>query len=170
MPGANAPLDTVALASETAPIAILGRFPAGFSRERVGGYRVAEEFVVLAGDLRYDDLPLTSGALVHVGAHRVRMRLASTGGCLVLAWFGGPPLFRRESELASSRDGALQVNDISTMTGPIRTPLSVWRTGAVSGWPRVADGFDRDTWAASRDDWLGSQDDTVTWRETIEAT
>lgn len=167
MPGATLPLAVVPLASRTAPFAILGRFPPGFVREAAGGYRVAEEFVVLAGDLCYDDLDLTPGALVHVGPNRVRQSLSSITGCLVLVWFEGQPLFRREAELLPTPGRVLETYDLSTMIAPIRTPLSTWTMGAVSDWPSGAEGFDCEFWAASQDDWPGGQHDTPVWRERI---
>lgn len=164
MPGANSPIQTVRLAATSAPFAILGRFPAGFERLAHGGYTVAEEFVILDGSLRLDGQWLKKRTLVHVGAGRLRQELVSPKGCLVLAWFEGPPEFLPEEQLTAPA-GRLHVFDTRDLQGGVQTDVAQWSAGRVDAWPINADGFDGVSWAASRADWTGRPDASVIWRE-----
>lgn len=67
------------------------RFPAGWSRPDAGHYAVAEEFLVLEGELALNGKRWKSGDLAWIPAWTVRRDLGSTTGCLVFAWFGGTP-------------------------------------------------------------------------------
>jgi hypothetical protein len=67
------------------------RFPAGWSRPDVGHYAVAEEFLVLEGELSLNGKTWKSGGLAWVPAWQPRRDLGSRTGCLVFAWFGGTP-------------------------------------------------------------------------------
>jgi hypothetical protein len=67
------------------------RFPAGWSRPDVGHYAVAEEFLVLEGELSLNGKTWKSGGLAWIPAWQSRRDLGSRTGCLVFAWFGGTP-------------------------------------------------------------------------------
>jgi hypothetical protein len=67
------------------------RFPAGWSRPAPGHYTMAEEFLVLQGDLSIDDRTWHAGGYAWIAARRVRTGTRSDGGCLAFAWFGGTP-------------------------------------------------------------------------------
>lgn len=67
------------------------RFPAGWSRPGVGHYAVAEEFLVLEGELGLSGTTWRPHSLVWVPAWQRRHGLQSPSGCLVFAWFGGTP-------------------------------------------------------------------------------
>jgi hypothetical protein len=67
------------------------RFPAGWWRADVGHYAVAEEFLVLEGEISLNGRTWTKGELAWVPAGQRRHDLGSRTGCLVFAWFGGTP-------------------------------------------------------------------------------
>ena len=67
------------------------RFPAGWFRPDVGHYAVAEEFLVLEGELALNSKSWKSGDLAWIPAWTLRRDLGSRSGCLVFAWFGGTP-------------------------------------------------------------------------------
>lgn len=67
------------------------RFPEGWSRDDVGHYAVAEEFLVLDGTLSLNGETWSKGAHTWVPAYQRRRDLASATGCLVFAWFGATP-------------------------------------------------------------------------------
>src|SRR4051794_13506748 len=99
MPGANLGFELVPLASAGETFAILGRFPAGFDRSAVGGYFSAEEFLVLDGSLEIEGQQYVRGDLTFIPSHFLRTRMLSPQGCTVLAWFGGPAIFRTADEI-----------------------------------------------------------------------
>ena len=67
------------------------RFPAGWSRPDVGHYAVAEEFLVLEGELGVDGRRWKAGELAWIPAWRRRHDVRTEAGCLVFVWFGGTP-------------------------------------------------------------------------------
>lgn len=67
------------------------RFPAGWSRPDVGHYAVAEEFLVLEGELGLNGRTWRRRELAWIPAWQRRHGLGSSTGCLVFAWFGGTP-------------------------------------------------------------------------------
>ena len=67
------------------------RFPAGWSRPDAGHYAVAEEFLVLEGELSLNGKTRQRGELAWIPAWQRRHDLGSRTGCLVFAWFGGTP-------------------------------------------------------------------------------
>lgn len=67
------------------------RFPAGWFRPDVGHYAVAEEFLVLEGELALNGRSWKRGDLAWIPAWTLRRDLGSSSGCLVFAWFGGTP-------------------------------------------------------------------------------
>ena len=67
------------------------RFPAGWSRPDLGHYAVAEEFLVLEGELGLNGRRWKKGELAWIRAWQRRRDLQSPTGCLVFAWFGGTP-------------------------------------------------------------------------------
>jgi hypothetical protein len=92
MPGGSAPvqLATLPRAPEGAFRAFV-RFPAGWSRRGAGYYAVAEELLILEGDLRLNDVGWREGGYAWIPARRVRSGMRSESGCLAFAWFAGPP-------------------------------------------------------------------------------
>ncbi len=71
------------------------RFPAGWSRPSTGYYLVHEEVFVLEGDLSLNDDTWHAGGYAWIPAHATRRGLHSKQGALVLAWFSGPPRWKR---------------------------------------------------------------------------
>lgn len=101
MPGANLDLALVPLASEGEAFTIMGRFPPGFERAARGGYFAAEEVLVLDGYLELEGVRYVPGDLTFVPPNYLRTHLSAPEGCRVLAWFGGPAIFRTEEELGA---------------------------------------------------------------------
>ena len=71
------------------------RFPAGWSRAEVGHYAVAEEFLVLEGELALNGEAWKKGDLAWIPARQRRHGLHTRTGCLVFAWFGATPRWIR---------------------------------------------------------------------------
>lgn len=107
MPGANQGLSVVPLASSGDTFAILTRFPAGFERSEPGGYLCAEEFLVLDGAISLEGQHYERGDLTFVPSHYLRTTMTSASGCTVLAWFGGPAMFRTPDELGAVAAGPI---------------------------------------------------------------
>lgn len=150
MPGANAGIDVVPLASRGEDHVLLTRFPAGFEREQVGSYPVAETFLVVRGELVLEQVRHGPGTLVHVPARAIRTDLRTGSGATALAWFSGAPVFvpgRLEAV-----DWPVRAVDLSSgELGPspqgevLRTPEAVWTVQATS----IGEHVDLDTfrWA-----------------------
>lgn len=102
MDGANLGVDVVPLASVGDTFAILCRFPPGFERAVPGGYLVAEEFLVLSGELELEGVLYSPGCLTVIPACYLRQHMSAQGEVTVLAWFGGPAVFRAPAELGDS--------------------------------------------------------------------
>jgi len=92
MPGANLPVQLARMPelSDGAFRAFV-RFPAGWSRPGAGHYPVAEEFLVLEGELRLNAATWRGGGYAWLAANRVRADSCSERGCLAFAWFAGMP-------------------------------------------------------------------------------
>ena len=92
MPGSTAPSQLALLprAADGAFRAFV-RFPAGWSRPGAGHYSVSEEFFVVEGDLRLNDITWRSGGYAWIPANRVRSASGSESGCLAFAWFESAP-------------------------------------------------------------------------------
>lgn len=137
MPGANLTVDVVPLASEAPGLTMVVRFPAGFVRDRPGGYTVVEEFVVLAGWLEFEGARQLPGDLVHVPAGLIRTDVRTTDGCTAIAWFGGPADFRTVEELSECRAGVTSTRVADLGRAGWRTSRSSWRldvdTGCAAG-------------------------------------
>lgn len=144
MPGANLGFELVPLASAGETFAILGRFPAGFDRSAVGGYFSAEEFLVLDGSLEIEGQQYVRGDLTFIPSYFLRTRMLSPQGCTVLAWFGGPAIFRTADELGND---ALTVGITSVRVDALLgedfmvTPEARWSVGRSVG-SAVADEID----------------------------
>jgi hypothetical protein len=67
------------------------RFPPGWSRPGAGHYAVAEEFLILEGDLQLNDTIWHAGGYAWIPARRVRSGSRSESGCLAFAWFASVP-------------------------------------------------------------------------------
>jgi hypothetical protein len=107
MPGATAPFALTRLASAAGAFVVYGRFPAGFARDVAGGYTVAEEFIVLDGDLTIGPATYRRGDLTVIPAGYVRPGMSTVDGCTVLAWFDGPAEFHPAGELPDARSDGL---------------------------------------------------------------
>lgn len=83
------------------------RFPAGWERAAHGHYEVAEEFLVLQGALSFNEHTWQAGAYGWIAARRARHLLRTEGGCLVFAWFGGAPRWRRGDPATPALDADL---------------------------------------------------------------
>lgn len=121
MPGANLGIDLVRLSSAAGAFTMLGRFPPGFERPGPGGYRAAEEFLVLDGALELEGIVVDRGALCTIPAQWVRTVMRSPRGCTVLAWFSGPPDYRPPGELAARSGQGLRV--VRPFDGASTAPL-----------------------------------------------
>lgn len=128
MPGSNMDLDMVRLDADAPTFAILGRFGPGFERLQRGGYHHAEEFIVLDGYLELEGIRLNVGDLTLVPPIYLRTRMLAPEGCTVLAWFGGPAIFRDEQDLGTPcSDPIVTVPIRSAAAGTLLTaPESVW--------------------------------------------
>lgn len=95
MPGAATPVELARLPRlADGAFRAFVRFPAGWSRAEAGHYPVAEEFLVVEGDLQLNGATWEAGGYAWIPAFRARRDLGSRSGCLVFAWFGGPPDWR----------------------------------------------------------------------------
>ncbi len=130
MPGANLGIDLVPLQSSGPTFAILCRFPAGFERPGPGGYQVSEDFLVLDGLLQLEGITIERGTVCSVPAGYVRTMMRTSGGCTVLAWFGGPPDYRSADELSGQPGQGLRavrvLHDV-TARPLLRAAQATWR-------------------------------------------
>ncbi|HZJ07399.1 MAG TPA: hypothetical protein VFD59_18335 [Nocardioidaceae bacterium] len=122
MPGANLGFKLVRMDSTGETVAMLGRFPAGFERHEPGGYVASEEFLVLEGYLDLEGVRYRPGDLTLIPRRFLRTAMSAPEGCTVLAWFGGPAIWRPESEL---KDAATEgVESVSIAAAPAGYLLS----------------------------------------------
>ncbi|WP_067186121.1 hypothetical protein [Microtetraspora niveoalba] len=107
MPASSGPVRLVRLHADRATGASVSlvRFPAGWARPGTGHYTCAEEFVALDGRIS------VSGAGFPAGAHKYLPALATRSdssagpdGCLAVAWFSGPPVWRDGAASHSAPD------------------------------------------------------------------
>ena len=92
MPGAGAPVQIAQLPAATdGAFCAFVRFPAGWSRQEAGHYAVAEEFLILEGDLGFNGLTWCAGGYAWIAARRVRRASRSGSGCLAFARFASAP-------------------------------------------------------------------------------
>lgn len=106
-------------------------FPPGWERLAAGHYSVDEEFVVLRGSLELSGIALSGGDYVWVPAGTVRSATTSPGGALTLAWFAGPPQWRR-TELGPGPEAIAHLRLSTASVPPGGSPL---RGGAATGGP-----------------------------------
>jgi len=111
------------------------RFPAGWSRPDVGHYAVAEEFLVLEGELGLNGRAWKAGELAWIPAWERRRDLGTKTGCLVFAWFGGTPRWI-PGEPPQAAEGprnrtSLEGNELVRLTAGVRETLNLsdyaWR-------------------------------------------
>ena len=126
MPGSNGTIDLVPLASADGAFTILGRFAPGFERLSPGGFLCSEEFLVLDGEVELEGTTYGRGDLTVVPAHLVRTSMRSARGCLLLAWFGGPAVFREPQELGAV-EGAIESAPVRADDLPA-SPVGAWST------------------------------------------
>jgi len=105
------------------------RFPAGWLRPDVGHYAVAEEFLVLEGELDLNGRTWRRGELAWIPAWQRRRDLGSKGGCLVFAWFGGTPRWIA-GEPTQAADGprnrtSIEGNELVRLAGGVRETLDL---------------------------------------------
>lgn len=67
------------------------RFPAGWTRPGPGHYPVAEEVLLLEGDLELSGRAFRSGAFAWLPAGWRRSGMHTRAGCLAFAWFARAP-------------------------------------------------------------------------------
>lgn len=92
MPGSNGPVELARLPQQDdQALRAFVRFPAGWARPGAGHYAVAEEFLILDGDLSLNGITWKAGGYAWIPARRVRIGSSSAGGCLAFAWFAGAP-------------------------------------------------------------------------------
>lgn len=92
MPGGNAPVRLARLPrADDAAFRAFVVFPAGWTRPEAGHYAVAEEFLVLEGDLALNGTTWRAGGYARIPANRLRSGLRSESGGLVFAWFASAP-------------------------------------------------------------------------------
>lgn len=148
MPGANAPFALTPLASAPGAFVLYGRFPAGFSRAVAGGYPVAEEFIVLDGELTIGSATYRRGDLTVIPAGFVRPGMSTVDGCTVLAWFGGPADFHEAADLPGAHADGLRSAPVDRGLPPGWTLGSLAApagggdevTADLSSWRRLAPG------------------------------
>lgn len=70
-------------------------FPSRWERTVPGHYAVAEIFLVLEGELRLGQVAIGPGGYGWFPAACTRAPMGTPVGCLVFAWFGGLPRWRR---------------------------------------------------------------------------
>lgn len=159
MPGANLGLDIVPLESDGDAFTILGRFPAGFVRDTPGGYLAAEEFFVLDGHLEIGGEVYRPGQLTHIPARYLRTGMRAPEGCTVLAWFGGPAIFRTPEEISPTADEPIVSVDLrgAGRGEALTTSLARWRVATMDEWSAGAEAFDLagTGWARTPADWPG---------------
>lgn len=92
MPGGNVPVRLARLprAADAAFRAFVA-FPAGWARPEAGHYAVAEELLILEGDLGLNDTTWRAGGYAWIPANRGRSASRSESGCLAFAWFASAP-------------------------------------------------------------------------------
>lgn len=131
MTGANSGIDVVPLASHPDDFVLLARFPAGFERSQRGGYRAAETFVVLEGELDIEGHVVSRGDLTHIPAHHVRGPMRTAEGCTALAWFSGPATYLPAEDLDVTEDRIRTVALPPTATELLlETPEATWSVRA----------------------------------------
>ncbi|MGB7542449.1 MAG: hypothetical protein WBM28_10585 [Burkholderiales bacterium] len=92
MPGSNAPVQLAQLPSVAdGAFQAFVRFPAGWARPGPGYYSVAEELLILEGDLHLNDMTWHAGGYAWIQENRVRSASRSESGCLAFAWFASAP-------------------------------------------------------------------------------
>ena len=97
MPSSSSPVQLARLHSDrtTKASVSLVRFPPGWSRPGTGHYTCAEEFVVLEGEISVSGSVSTAGAHTYLPSLTSRTAsFAGAEGCLAVAWFSGPPVWR----------------------------------------------------------------------------
>ena len=105
MPGSNGPVALARLPHlDGQALRAFVRFPAGWARPGAGHYAVAEEFLILDGDLSLNGITWKTGGYALIPARRVRSGSSSAGGCLAFAWFGGPPRWVAGEALAQASE------------------------------------------------------------------
>jgi hypothetical protein len=92
MPGSTTPVRLARLPrTDDAAFRAFVAFPAGWTRAEAGHYPVAEEFLVLEGDLALNETTWRAGGFAFITANRTRSMLRSESGALVFAWFAAAP-------------------------------------------------------------------------------
>jgi hypothetical protein len=143
MPGGNAPVRLARLPrADDAAFRAFVVFPAGWTRSEAGHYAVAEEFLVLEGDLALNGTTWRAGGYARIPANRLRSALRSESGALVFAWFASAPRW-----IPGAAADRARPDDIG---------FAHWRDaperafgGAGSG-RRLYAGLEHDTWVVER--------------------
>lgn len=161
MPGADQPLRLVPLHADGDAFTILGRFPVGFARVQPGGYLAAEDVIVLDGGLELEGRWYGPTSLVHIPAGYRRTSMRTPAGCLVLAWFGGPALFRPPDELPTVPEAEVRaVECVRSDDGVLlRTEDAHWSVMSAAERPPEADAVDPELtmWVSAGSQWPGPE-------------
>lgn len=117
MPGSSAPVRLAQLPHlHDAAFRAFVQFPAGWARPGAGHYAVAEELLILEGDLAVSDTTWRGGGYAWIPANRVRSASRSESGCLAFAWFAAAPRW-----IPGEPAGSAIANDVT---------LAHWRDAA----------------------------------------
>jgi hypothetical protein len=105
MPGGSGPVE-LAMLPRLADGAFRAfvRFPAGWSRPGPGHYPVAEEVLLLEGDLELSGRAFSPGAHAWLPAGWLRTGMRTRAGCLVFAWFAKAPRWIPGESMAVASD------------------------------------------------------------------
>ena len=105
MPGANAAAQIAHLpALADRGFRAFVRFPAGWERLAPGHYAVAEEFLVLDGELDMNGRTWRAGGYAWIPPGLVRAATGSRTGCLAFAWFGATPRWSAGAPAVPARE------------------------------------------------------------------
>ncbi len=97
MPASSSAVRLVRLHADAATGASVSlvRFPPGWTRPGTGHYTCAEEFVAFDGEISVSGSRFAAGAYKYLPSHASRAdSFAGEDGCLAVAWFSGPPVWR----------------------------------------------------------------------------
>lgn len=107
----------LSLDPETGASSLLLRIPAGFSMDLPHHLRVDEEFLVLAGDLRIDEIDHRRYTYAHLPAGWDRTHMSSREGAVVLAFYSGEPALHEGTAPSGMLDVARAVPFVDAFAG-----------------------------------------------------
>ena len=130
MPGGNLPIESVLLHldKQSRARSLVVRFPAGFTRDAIGHYAAAEDFLVLDGAIELVGERFSAGDWGWVPPNATRWGFSSPEGALVYAWFSQGNEFVEGP--GSGGDAATRFSVIEH-TGHLRPPDPVLGSSAL---------------------------------------